>query len=152
MKTEFNLTVTGQHYFQKLSGPPVPVWDLRADPPFKNNPDAFVVAHKVKSVPSPDGASDVAWLELVKDSGGLANTIYRINTEAGQPAASVSSSVDWCLSCPINVILLYSVNRAIHQVSSIPQNTVRLYDMMSSAWPLLTRDLSSASLKRLVLC
>jgi hypothetical protein len=91
MKTELNLTVTGQHFFQKSSGPPVPVWDLRADPPFQNNPNAFVVAKKVNSVPSPDGTSDVAWLELAKVSGELANTIYRINTEGGQPAASVSS-------------------------------------------------------------
>jgi hypothetical protein len=44
-------------------------------------------------------------VELVNDSGGLANTIYRINTVKGQPAPTVSSTVEWCLSCSINVIL-----------------------------------------------
>jgi hypothetical protein len=41
----------------------------------------------------------------VKDSGQLANKVYRINTVQGQPPPNVSSSVDCCLSCSINAIL-----------------------------------------------
>ena len=107
MKAQFNLNINGQHYFQISGSGSVPVWDLRADEPFKGNSEAFVVAHKVKSIDSPDDpTNDVTWLELDNDpgQGRLAKKIYRINTVGGQPPSSVSSSVDWCLSCSINVI------------------------------------------------
>jgi Protein of unknown function (DUF3455) len=106
LQTQFNLNATCQHYFQSVNGALAPVFDCRSIGPFAGNSGAFVVAQKDKSIPSPDSPStDVAWLELTAVEGALANTIYRINTAGGQPAASVSSSVDWCLSCSINVIL-----------------------------------------------
>jgi hypothetical protein len=126
IQSQFNLTVTGQHFYQSEK---LPVFDLRSVGEFQGNPGAFVVAKKIKTVRSPDGDSNIPWLELAADSGQLASTIYRINTAAGQPAASVSSSVDWCLYCSINVILpLKSVTRAMRQVSSMPPDTVRLHD------------------------
>ena len=106
MQAQFNLNATGQHYFQNISGNLAPVFDFRSIGPFAGNSNAFVVAQKDKSIPSPDNPSnDVAWLELTATSGEFANIIYRINTAGGQPPGSVSSSVDWCLSCSINVIL-----------------------------------------------
>ena len=113
MQAEFNVTQTGLHYFVKQGGNNVPVWDLTGSGPFKGNKDAIVFANKTKSVPSPDGASNVAWLELVKVSGGLATKIYRLNTVSGQPASSVSSGVDWCLSFSINVIFFIVQARRI---------------------------------------
>jgi hypothetical protein len=106
IQNQFNLTVDGQHYFANQNGALKAVWDLTSSGPFKGNNDAIVFAHKVQTAPSPDGADNIDWVELKKDSGGLANTVYRINTVKGQPPGSVSSSVDCCLSCSINVILL----------------------------------------------
>ena len=45
----------------------------------------------------------------------------------------------------------YSVPQEMQQVLSMPQYTVRLRDMMISAWPRLTCGVSSASLKQLAL-
>jgi len=105
MQTQFNLTVDGQHYFVEQNGNLSAVWDLTSSGPFSGNPGAIVFAHPIQTADSPDGPDNIAWVELKKDSGELANTIYRINTVKGQPPSSVSSSVDWCLSCSNNVIL-----------------------------------------------
>lgn len=105
IQDQFNATVDGQHYFVSQNGTLEPVWDLTSSGPFAGNSNAIVFAHKVQNASSPDGSDNIAWVELKKDSGGLANTVYRINTVKGQPPPSVSSSVDWCLSCSINVIL-----------------------------------------------
>jgi hypothetical protein len=106
MQSQFNLAVIGQHYFvTNQNGDLEAVWDLTSGSPFNGNPGAIVFAHKIKTAPSPDGSDNILWVELVKDSGELANTIYRIDTVKGQPASSVSSSFDWCLSCLINVML-----------------------------------------------
>lgn len=150
IQDQFNLTVDGQHYFANKDNTLEAVWDLTSSGPFKGNSNAIVFAHKVQTANSTDGPDNIAWVELKKDSGGLANTVYRINTVKGQPPPSVSSSVDWCLSRSINVIL-FSVPPALQQVSSMPQNTVRLHDMIISPRPSLTCDVSSASLKRLAL-
>ena len=45
----------------------------------------------------------------------------------------------------------YSATRAIQELLSMPQDTVRLHGMMISAWPLSTCDVSSVYLKRLAL-
>jgi uncharacterized lipoprotein YmbA len=106
MKAQFNLTVDGQHYFAQKDGkgPVEAIWDLRSSGPFKGNKKAIVFAHKVKTAPSPDGSDNIDWVELAKDSGGLAKTVYRINTVKGQPSGSVSSSVNWRLPCSIDLI------------------------------------------------
>jgi Protein of unknown function (DUF3455) len=105
LQAQFNITPAGQHYFVNQAGTLEPVWDLTSSGPFSGNPGAIVFAHKVQTAASPDGPNNVALLELKKDSGELANTVYRLNTVNGQPPSSVSSSVDWGLSCSINVIL-----------------------------------------------
>lgn len=99
--------VIGQHYFANLDGGnnnPEAVWDFTSGSQFYGNPGAIVYAHKVKTTPAPNPTNDIAWVELTKDSGELANTVYRIETISGVADATVSSSVDWCLSCSINVI------------------------------------------------
>ena len=147
IQAQFNLTLAGQHYFVSQGNTSVPVWDLRSAM-FSGNQNAIVFAHKTKAVPSPDGPDNVAWVELARDSGELANTVYRINTVKGQPPSTVSPSVDWW-PIPFNQYnTSHSVTPAIPQVSSIAQNTVRLHVRMISAPPLLTCDVSSASLKR----
>ncbi len=128
MQNQFNLAVDGQHYFVNLNGALSAVWDLTSSGQFNGNPGAIVFAHKIQTAPSPDGSNNIAWVELKKDSGALADTIYRVNTVQGQPPASVSSSVNLYLSYSINVIFfLCSVTPVILQVSSMPQNTVRVY-------------------------
>jgi hypothetical protein len=99
-----NVTLTGDHYFNDNGQP---VWDLTHIGLFAGNQGAFVVAKKDEDIPSPDNAaSDIDWLKLDAISGALATQIYRINTAGGQQGGPVRSSVDWCLSCSINVILL----------------------------------------------
>ena len=105
MQDQFNLTVDGQHYFANQNGALEAIWDLTSSGPFDGNPGAIVFAHKIQTAASPDGPNNIDWVELTKDSGDLANTVYRINTVQGQPPSSVSSFVDWCLSCSINIIL-----------------------------------------------
>jgi hypothetical protein len=68
IQAQFDLTVTGQHFFQSQGGTLVPVWDLRSIGEFQGNTSAFVVAHVVKSARSPDRFDNVDWLEL---AGGL---------------------------------------------------------------------------------
>lgn len=93
MQTHFNLTLTGQHFFQNVNGAAAPVWDLRSVGPFTGNGGAFIVTRKVKSVASPDSPTDIAWLELDGFEGELGTKVYRTNTAGGQPASTVSSSV-----------------------------------------------------------
>jgi hypothetical protein len=94
IQDQFNLTVDGQHYFANQNGALAAVWDLTSSGPFSGNANAIVFAHKVQTADSPDGPDNILWVELKKDSGGLADTVYRINTVKGQPPASVSSPVD----------------------------------------------------------
>jgi hypothetical protein len=98
----FGVSKIGKHYFVNKDSTLVPVWDCTFS---FNNPNAIVYAQKKNTFPSPDPTHNVAWLELVGKSGGLANIIYRIDTAGGQPPTTVSSSADWCLSCSINVML-----------------------------------------------
>ena len=104
IQAQFGVTVDGQHYFANHSGVVAAVWDFTSTGPFSGNPGAIVFAHKVQTAASPDGANNVAWVELKKDDGELANTVYRVDTVQGQPPSSVSSPIGWCLSCSINVI------------------------------------------------
>jgi len=103
IKNQFNLTVDGQHYFVKQGNALEAVWDLTSSGPFAGNSGAIVFAHPIQTAPSPDGSDNIKWVELKKISGGLANTVYRVNTVKGQPPSSVSLSVNWCLSCSINL-------------------------------------------------
>jgi hypothetical protein len=105
IQDKFGLAVDGQHYFANHNGALEAIWDLTSSGPFSGNPGAIVFAHKVQVADSPDGPNNIAWVELKKDDGELANTVYRVNTVQGKPPSSVSSSINWCLvSCSINVI------------------------------------------------
>jgi hypothetical protein len=83
VEEKFKVQLLGQHYFVNQTGKLVPVWDLRST----GGPNAIVFAQKVKDIPSPDGSSNIDWLELKGVSGGLANEIYRVETVKG-PAPS----------------------------------------------------------------
>ena len=42
----------------------------------------------LQSITSPQGAANVAWLQLGNVVGSLASTVYRVDTQLGQPPAS----------------------------------------------------------------
>lgn len=105
LKSHYEISPYGEYYFVEQNGSLIPVWDLRSTEAYAGNPNAIVYAQKVKNVPSPEGSYNVDWVELKKMSGGLANVIYRVDTVEGQPPSTVSSFLDLCLSCSINVFL-----------------------------------------------
>lgn len=98
LKYHYDIAPFGEYYFVEQNGSLIPVWDLTHTEPYAGNPDAIVYAQKVNSVPSPDGPDNVAWVELKKLSGDLANGIYRVDTVQGQPLSTVRPSLDVCLS------------------------------------------------------
>lgn len=86
--------VLGQHYFvpNPFTGSGnSPVFDFRAASE-KGNPNAYVLANKTGDVPAPTGKQDVDWLQLVQAQGQLAKHVFRLETKAGQPPSSVSST------------------------------------------------------------
>ncbi|KAH7870889.1 uncharacterized protein C8R40DRAFT_613845 [Lentinula edodes] len=86
----------GQHYFitNPVTGSGLsPKWDFTSNA-LAGNADAFVVAAKIDDVAAPTGSADVDWLYLTNltgTTGTLANEIYRIDTQGGQPPASCTS-------------------------------------------------------------
>ena len=82
-------TVLGQHFFITTPDNPKlqPVWDFR---PSSGDPNAFVVAAEFADLPAPTGHDDVDWLQLKGVQGGLADSVFRLNTKSGQPPPSVS--------------------------------------------------------------
>jgi hypothetical protein len=66
----------GSHFFNTSpSGTGIsPVWDFRAASA-KGNPDAFVLAAKVASIPAPTGPMDVDWVQLKSVTGALATQV-----------------------------------------------------------------------------
>jgi len=91
LQTQFNIPVSGQHYFINSNGL-APVWDFRADGPTKGNKDAIVVAKVDATIPSPTGPPNVDWVQLSSVSGKLATKVFRVNTVEGDPPPSVSIS------------------------------------------------------------
>jgi len=85
--------ILGQHYFipnPTTSGSILPKWDFTIDS-IPGNPNAFVVASRVASIPAPTGAQDIDWVELKSVSGELAATVYRVDTQGGQPPPTCSN-------------------------------------------------------------
>lgn len=82
--------ILGQHYF--ITDPVAglsPEWDFTTGI-FAGNSTAFVVAKKIDDDPSPtNSAVNIDWLYLTNVTGTLATEIYRIDTQGGQPPASV---------------------------------------------------------------
>lgn len=93
MHSAFNVSVDCQHYFVKNStGSNLEaVWDCTTSGQFSGDSNAIIFAHKVGTAPSPDGPQNIDLVELRKDAGGLANTVYRLNTVDGQAPGNVSS-------------------------------------------------------------
>ena len=83
--------VLGQHYFienpDKSKGGLVPKWDFTSAS-HKGNSEAYIIGAKVGSVSV--NKADVDSLSLKSVKGHLADTVYRVDTKAGQPPASVS--------------------------------------------------------------
>jgi hypothetical protein len=81
--------VLGQHYFienpDKSKGGLVPKWDFTSAS-HKGNSEAYIIGAKVGSVSV--NKADVDSLSLKSVKGHLADTVYRVDTKAGQPPAS----------------------------------------------------------------
>ena len=59
----------------------------------KKKADAFAVVAKAGGIPSPAGSANVDWLSLSTTQGALAKNVFRVDTKAGQPPASVRNLV-----------------------------------------------------------
>ena len=95
--------VLGQHYFitNPLTGVGLsPKWDFTSASEAGND-EAFVVGAKTGDVPDPtDPEVNIDWLSLSAVEGELAQQVYRVVTNGGQPPSSVSvcHSMVWCVS------------------------------------------------------
>ena len=93
--------VLGQHYFivNPLTGSGTsPKWDFTSASE-AGNPNAFVVGAKTGDVPAPTNPqTNVDWLSLKGVQGELATAIYRMDTQGGQPPASVSHPTSFFIS------------------------------------------------------
>ncbi|KAI9465663.1 hypothetical protein BJY52DRAFT_1241770 [Lactarius psammicola] len=79
--SKFGIKPLGQHVFVNFNGALSPKFDFTQA---TGNPNNFVVAAKTGDIPAPS-SSDVDWLELKRVDGGLADTVFRVNTRAGKP-------------------------------------------------------------------
>jgi len=79
----------GQHLFiinPVTNSGIVPRFDFSSS---QHNSNAFVDSSKTGDILAPTNPkSNVDWLQLTGFLGGLAKTVFRVNTKAGQPAAS----------------------------------------------------------------
>jgi hypothetical protein len=97
-KLDHNLIVLGQHYYVPnpniTTGSPaiLPKWDFTSGA--AKGAEGYVIAAKVGSLSAPTGMNDIDWVQLKKVKGGLADTVYRVYTQGGQPPASVSIILD----------------------------------------------------------
>lgn len=91
-----NPAVLGQHYYvtNPVSASPAvsPKWDFTSNAD-KGNAEAFVIGAKAGDLPAPTGSSDIDWLQVKNVQGELADTLYRVDTKAGQPPSSVCSYI-----------------------------------------------------------
>ena len=138
MKDRHNINVEGQHYFVQQNGGLVPVWDLRSSGENAGNSNAIVFAQKIHNVPSPDGPTNVDWVELQKLSGSLSNLVYSIETVSGQPPSTVSFSLDF-------MPVLFNQHNSFFLVRpwqfckcQVCRELPYVSNMILAAWPLLT--------------
>lgn len=89
--------VLAQHYFVQnpTTGQGVsPKWDFisSGNPKFVGNQDAIVVAKGKASIPAPNTATDINWLDVVNIGGAaggkVADEVLRTDTVGGQPPAT----------------------------------------------------------------
>jgi len=112
-------------------------------------PNAIAFGQVIHSAFSPDGPTNIDWREfnqLPGSPGSLANQIYEIDTAEGQPPFGVSSSLDLCLSCSINVNYCSAPLALIH-LSSMLQVTVRVHDVDDCRIAIINLRVSSLYLK-----
>ena len=90
--------ILGQHYFvPNAAGTALtPKWDFTSASE-AGHPNAFVIGAKTGDIPAPTNPTiNVDWLSLSGASGDLANQIFRLETNGGQPPSSVSCpSIVW---------------------------------------------------------
>ncbi|KAE9404663.1 putative malate dehydrogenase [Gymnopus androsaceus JB14] len=81
----------GQHYYttNPVTGSGLtPKWDFTSAT-FAGDSAAFVVGNKTDDVPAPiNSAVNIDWVYLTNLTGTLANEIYRVDTQGGQPPTS----------------------------------------------------------------
>lgn len=136
LKELWNIDSLGVHYFVTYNGTLTPTFDFTSS---QGDSNAIFLGKKIGDIPSPDGSDNVDWLMLQNVLGQLANTVYRVDTVKGQPSATVSTSRR--IPVPINqpnFFLCSASPDPLISLSSMPQNTVRVHDVMVSLWPLLT--------------
>ncbi|KAJ3522978.1 hypothetical protein NM688_g8796 [Phlebia brevispora] len=89
--------VLAQHYFvtNPVTGQGVsPKWDFTSsgNPKFFGNSNAFIIGKTKATVPAPNAAVNVNWLDVVNvggDVGGeIADEVFRVDTVGGQPPSS----------------------------------------------------------------
>ena len=88
LKSEFGVDLLGIHDFVTFNGNLSPKFDFTET---TGNSDDFVVAAKTGDIPAPT-PGNVDWLALTKVAGGLANQVFRVDTNAGKPPSTVSIS------------------------------------------------------------
>jgi hypothetical protein len=91
-ENEGNRGVLGQHYFVQNGTAIAPKFDFTSASQ-KGNPDGYSVCAKVGDLPV--SGSNVDWLSLRSVEGDLAALVYRVDTNSGQPPASVSMPQKW---------------------------------------------------------
>ena len=99
-----NVTIYGTFYSTQQNGVLIPVWNLTSIGSYANNLNAIIYGQEVSSVPSSNGTYNADWAEY-KTSGGWADIIYSVDTVGGYPPSGVSSSLNLCLSCLVDVLL-----------------------------------------------
>jgi hypothetical protein len=88
LNTQFGVGSLGIHDFVNFNGNLSPKFDFTQT---TGNPNDFVVTAKTGDIPAPTpGAVD--WLALTNVDGGLANQVFRVDTNAGKPPSTVSIS------------------------------------------------------------
>ncbi|KAI0346690.1 hypothetical protein BDW22DRAFT_1426116 [Trametopsis cervina] len=82
--------VLGQHYFvtNTSGGALTPKWDFTSASE-AGNPNAYVLGARTGTIPSPTNPTvDVDWLSLKNAGGELADQVFRVQTQGGQPPSS----------------------------------------------------------------
>jgi len=84
LNKKFGVDLLGIHDFVNFKGKLSPKFDFTQT---THKPDDFVISAKIGDIPSPNGNSNVDWLELTNVDGGLGE-VYRIGTKAGKPPST----------------------------------------------------------------
>lgn len=78
------LTLGDHYFFTNAAGGISPKFDFTAS----QRKSSFVVSKRTNGIPSPQGATNIDWLELGKVEGNIGTQVFRLDTRLGQPAAA----------------------------------------------------------------